>query len=119
MISTREETTVEAMPENGSDAASVDSAASPPQAGLSSQQLDVLSFERQLWKHPGAKEEAIRARFGLSAARYYQVLNATLDEPAAMVFDPMLIKRLQRVRAARTEARSTRSFGQADRAVDR
>lgn len=105
---------MEAMPENGSDAASVDSAL-PKLAVLSPEQLDVLTFERQLWKHAGAKEEAIRARFGLSAARYYQVLNATLDEPAAMVFDPMLIKRLQRVRAARTEARSTRSFGHADR----
>ncbi|CAN5363352.1 hypothetical protein BH09ACT1_BH09ACT1_02940 [soil metagenome] len=109
---------MEAMPENGSDAASVDSAASPAHPGLSPQQVEVLTFESQLWKHAGAKEEAIRARFGLSAARYYQVLNATLDEPAATVFDPMLVKRLQRVRAARTEARSTRSFGQADRAVD-
>lgn len=101
-----------AMPENGSDSsASVDS-------GLTPQQLDVLNFERLWWKHAGAKEEAIRARFALSAARYYQVLNATLDEPAAMVFDPMLIKRLQRVRAARIEARSTRSFGPVDRAAD-
>ncbi|MES2169293.1 MAG: DUF3263 domain-containing protein [Actinomycetota bacterium] len=69
----------------------------------------VLEFERQWWKHAGAKEEAIRAEFGLSAARYYQMLNAVLDEPQAIAFDPMLVKRLHRLRDARTEARASRT----------
>lgn len=78
---------------------------------LSATQEDVLRFERQAFKHAAAKEEAIRAHFSLPASRYYQLLNATLDEPAAMVFDPMLVKRLLRLRDARTEARSARILG--------
>jgi hypothetical protein len=84
---------------------------SPTASGLTERQQQILIFEKLLWKHPGAKEEAIRAQFGLSAARYYQLLNTVLDEPAALVFDPLLIRRLQRLRNARITARSMRAFG--------
>ena len=70
----------------------------------------VLSFERQWWRHVGAKEEAIRATFGLSAARYYQILAALVDSPLALAFDPMLVNRLQRMRSARSDARASRSL---------
>jgi hypothetical protein len=70
----------------------------------------VLAFERRWWSHPGAKEQAIRSEFGLSAARYYQVLGALLDSPLALAHDPMLVKRLQRMRDARSLARSRRSI---------
>jgi hypothetical protein len=80
-------------------------------AELSERHADILEFERQWLKHAGAKEEAIRERFGLSAARYYQILNAVLDLPAAIVSDPMLVKRLRRLRDSRTAARSARVVG--------
>lgn len=80
---------------------------------LAEREQRILAFERQWWRHAGAKEEAIRAEFGLSAARYYQVLNALLDSPAALVSDPMLVKRLRRLRDARTAARSARVIGDA------
>jgi hypothetical protein len=79
-----------------------------PTDDLSERDRRILEFERTWWKHAGAKEQAIREEFGLSAARYYQVLQALLDSPAALVFDPMLIRRLQRVRDTRTAARSAR-----------
>jgi hypothetical protein len=79
-----------------------------PTDGLGERDRRILEFERTWWKHAGAKEQAIREEFGLSAARYYQVLQALLDSPAALVFDPMLIRRLQRVRDTRTAARSAR-----------
>jgi hypothetical protein len=91
-----------------------DAVPEPSSAGLSARDESILVFERQWWKHAGAKEEAIRAHFGLSAARYYQVLNSVIDAPAAVVFDPMLVKRLQRIRDARTEARSARVLGRPD-----
>jgi len=78
---------------------------------VTERQARILAFERQWWRHAGAKEEAIRAEFGLSAARYYQVLNALLDSPAALESDPMLVKRLRRLRDARTSARSARVIG--------
>ncbi|MCU1506516.1 MAG: hypothetical protein QOJ18_753 [Microbacteriaceae bacterium] len=81
---------------------------------LSARDASILEFERQWWKHAGAKEEAIRAKFGLSAARYYQILNAVLETPAAIVSDPMLVKRLRRLRDSRTAARSARIVGTAD-----
>jgi hypothetical protein len=76
--------------------------------GLSTRDIAILAFERAWWKHAGAKEQAIRDEFGLSAARYYQLLGALIDSPSALAHDPMLIKRLHRVRDARTAARSVR-----------
>lgn len=76
---------------------------------LTDRESAILDFENRFWRDPGAKEEAIRMEFGLSAARYYQLLNALIDTPAAIVGDPMLVRRLQRVRDARVRARSVRS----------
>ncbi len=78
---------------------------------LSERDRQVLAFERQWWKYTGAKEQAIRELFDLSATRYYQVLNALIDSPAALAHDPMLIKRLRRMRATRQRARSARRLG--------
>lgn len=78
----------------------------PTVAPLSQRDLDILEFERQWWRRADAKEQAIRSKFGLSAARYYQLLNAVIDSPTAVVHDPMLVKRLQRLRDARAAARS-------------
>lgn len=75
---------------------------------LTPRDQQLLEFERQWWRYAGAKEQAIRDLFDMSATRYYQVLNALLDDPAAMAFDPMLVKRLRRMRAARQQARSAR-----------
>ena len=87
-------------------------ASSPSSAtGLSEREQQVLAFERQWWKYAGAKEQAIRELFDMSTTRYYQLLNALIDRPEAMAFDPMLVKRLRRLRAARQRARSARRLG--------
>jgi len=67
---------------------------------------ELLEFERQWWKYPGAKETAIRERFDLSMTRYYAALNRLLDQPAALEHDPLLVRRLRRLRAARARQRS-------------
>jgi hypothetical protein len=69
--------------------------------GLGERELAMLAFERQWWKRAGAKEQAIRDTFGLTATRYYQLLNALLDEPAALEHDPVLVQRLRRLRSTR------------------
>lgn len=79
-------------------------------SGLPERELRILDFERQWWRHAGAKEEAIRSQFSLPVARYYQLLNAVIDRPEALRHDPMLVRRLQRARDARTSARASRSF---------
>lgn len=78
---------------------------------LSDRDREVLAFERQWWKYAGAKEQAIRELFDMSATRYYQVLNALIDSPAALAHDPMLIKRLRRMRQSRQRARTARRLG--------
>lgn len=79
--------------------------------GLSRREHDVLAFERQWWKYAGAKEEAIKELFSMSPTRYYQVLNALVDRPEALAADPMLVKRLRRLRASRQKARAARRLG--------
>ncbi|MDG3010035.1 DUF3263 domain-containing protein [Rhodococcus sp. D2-41] len=79
--------------------------------GLTRRERDILAFERQWWKYAGAKEDAIKELFGLSATRYYQVLNALVDRQEALVADPMLVKRLRRLRAGRQKARAARRLG--------
>ena len=59
----------------------------------------------------GAALDRIRERFGVSATRYYQILNELLADPAAMAADPMLVRRLQRMRAARQRQRVARRLG--------
>jgi hypothetical protein len=78
---------------------------------LSERERDILSFERQWWKYAGAKEQAIKDLFDMSATRYYQVLNALIDRPEALVHDPMLVKRLRRLRTTRQRTRSARRLG--------
>ena len=77
-------------------------------SGLSERDEQILAFERQWWKYAGAKEQAVRELFDMSATRYYQVLNALIDEPAALAHDPMLVKRLRRLRQSRQRARTAR-----------
>ena len=81
------------------------------EGGLTRREREILAFERQWWKYAGAKEQAIRELFDMSATRYYQVLNALIDNPGALRADPMLVKRLRRLRASRQRQRSARRLG--------
>ena len=82
-----------------------------PAGELSARDAEILAFERQWWKYAGAKEQAIRERFAMSATRYYQVLNALIDKPEALAGDPLLVKRLRRLRATRQRNRSAKRLG--------
>lgn len=92
-------------------ASEVDADAAPERSNgvpreLTSRDTAMLAFERAWWRRGGVKEEAIREEFGISAARYYQLLGALIDSPAALIEDPMLVKRLQRLRDARAVRRA-------------
>ncbi|MEU8190335.1 DUF3263 domain-containing protein [Micromonospora carbonacea] len=73
--------------------------------GLAEREVRILAFEQQWWRHAGAKEQAIRDTFGLSATRYYQLLNGLLDNPAALAAEPVLVGRLRRLRSSRARNR--------------
>jgi hypothetical protein len=93
------------------DGGGTDEATGADASGLSERDREVLAFERQWWKYAGAKEQAVRELFDMSATRYYQVLNALIDSPAALAHDPMLVKRLRRMRSTRQRARTARRLG--------
>ena len=78
---------------------------------LTAREKEILDFERSWWKHAGVKEQAIKDRFEMSATRYYQLLNELLEKPAAMEYDPILVKRLKRLRTYRQRQRVARLLG--------
>jgi hypothetical protein len=79
--------------------------------GLVGRERAILDFERGWWKEPGPKRGAIRARLGMSASRYYEVLDRLIDDPDALAHDPMLVRRLRRNRAARRRQRFESPLG--------
>ncbi|MCF6745414.1 DUF3263 domain-containing protein [Blastococcus sp. KM273128] len=80
-------------------------------AGLSRREHEMLGFERQWWRRAGAKETAIRDLFDTTPTRYYQALNALVERPEALAADPLLVRRLRRLRTARRRTRSPQILG--------
>ena len=78
---------------------------------LSERDMRVLAFERGTWRTAGAKEQAIAEVLGITATRYYQLLNGLIDTPEALRFDPTLVKRLRAQRARRQRIRSPKPPG--------
>ena len=76
----------------------------------------ILDFERSWWTETGPKDTAIRERFELSGTRYYQLLTELIDDQDALAYDPLVIRRLRRVRERRRRARvEGRPMSQLDR----
>jgi hypothetical protein len=94
------------MSRSDADAHDVDAEPSLPD-----RDVRILDFEREWWKYAGAKEQAIRERFDVSPTRYYQLLNRIIDDEAAVAHDPMLVKRLRRLRSQRQRQRAARRLG--------
>lgn len=72
---------------------------------------NVLDFERTWWKHAGVKEQAIKDHFDVSSTKYNQRLNQIIEDPEAAKFDPILVKRLKRLKAYRARQRAARLLG--------
>ena len=76
--------------------------------GLTDLERSILDFEGRWREHVGAKEEAIREQLELTPSRYYQLLGRLLDGREALEYDPMLVKRLRRIRDQRSALRAER-----------
>jgi hypothetical protein len=78
---------------------------------LDKRSREVLDFEREAWKLTVTKQRAIRERFEFSPSRYHQLLHRIIDRPEALAYDPMLVRRLRRVRAVRRRSRTASGLG--------
>ncbi len=76
------------------------------QAALAERDRAILDFEREWWRYAGAKEQAIREHFDMSPTSYYKAVNDLIDRDDAMAYDPMLVKRMRRMRSARNRQRA-------------
>lgn len=79
---------------------------------LTEREQAVLDFERDWSAHVGRKGAAIRDRFSITPARYYQLLNRLLDKPAAATYDPLTVKRVRRRQDERDRRRASRTLGE-------
>ncbi|WP_205473502.1 DUF3263 domain-containing protein [Nocardioides sp. SYSU D00038] len=78
---------------------------------LGQRERDILAFERDWWRGGDTKDAAVRERFDLSPTDYYRTLNAIIDHPEALEQDPLLVRRLRRLRLTRQRQRSARRLG--------
>jgi len=83
----------------------------PATTGLSELEVKMLEFERSWWRHAGVKESSIKELFNLTPPAYYQLLNNLIDREDALMAEPILVKRLRRLRESRTEDRSSSKLG--------
>lgn len=72
---------------------------------LSERDQQILDFERVWWTEPGPKDAAIKRRFGLSSGRYYRLLGDLIELGDAVAYDPLVVRRLRRLRDQRRRAR--------------
>ena len=72
---------------------------------LTERERAILELERSWWTEPGPKEVAITERLELSTSRYYELLNELLDRPEAEAHDPLVVRRLRRMRDRRRRSR--------------
>ncbi|MEV8220531.1 DUF3263 domain-containing protein [Microbacterium sp. NPDC077391] len=79
--------------------------------GLSDRDRAILTLEAAWPRHGGMKQEIIRAQLGMSPARYYQLLGRLIETEAALEFDPLLVRRLRRLRDSRAVQRTARMRG--------
>ncbi|MEE9416099.1 MAG: DUF3263 domain-containing protein [Acidimicrobiales bacterium] len=72
---------------------------------LTERDRSIIDFERTWWTQAGPKEAAIDERFELSTTRYYELLNELLESDDAAAYDPLVVRRLRRLRDRRIRAR--------------
>ncbi len=65
----------------------------------------MLDFERAWWNNDEPRDQVIRARFQCSPEEYHAELTKVLDDPAAMDHDPLVVRRLKRLRLRARKAR--------------
>lgn len=72
-----------------------------PRETLAERDLAILQFEATWFTLDEDRHDAIRARFSCSVEEYNLELNRVIDHPAALLVDPLVVRRLRRHRERR------------------
>ena len=72
---------------------------------LSKIEMSLIEFERTWWEDDQPKDQAIAEQFSLTTAEYYEQLHALIDSDEALEHDPLVVRRLRRMRDRRRRER--------------
>lgn len=75
-----------------------------PRESLDERELAILQFEATWFTLDEDRHDAIRARFAVAVDEYNLELNRVIDHPAALLADPLVVRRLRRQRDRRRRA---------------
>ena len=79
----------------------------------------ILELERPWWTLDTPKDVLVRERLGCTTETFYVELNTLLDSPDAVRHDPLLVRRLRRLRDRRRRDRVEAAGSRAGREAAR
>ena len=71
--------------------------------GLTEREKDILDFEQSWWSLSVPREQAVRDRFQLTETEYVEVLEMLIATEAALEAEPLLVRRLRRMKDRRRQ----------------
>ncbi|MGY9072061.1 MAG: DUF3263 domain-containing protein [Acidimicrobiales bacterium] len=77
-------------------------------APLTELERALLAFETSWWSGSTPKDEAVRTEFQMTAEEYGIMIDQLIDREAAMEFDPLVVRRLRRLRDRRRREHGAR-----------
>ena len=63
---------------------------------MTADEMAMLDFEREWWRHAGTRDDEVQQRWGLTAAEYGGRLIGIALRPEAMEYDPLTVRRIRR-----------------------
>ncbi len=75
---------------------------------LSARDLAILHFEQSWWESEIPKDQAVREQFQLTESEYALVLDELIASDEALVAEPLLVRRLRRIRDRRRQEHTAR-----------
>ncbi|MFT4864715.1 MAG: hypothetical protein ACI9CV_001293 [Ilumatobacter sp.] len=72
---------------------------------LSERHAAMLDFERSWWTNDDPRDQVVRARFQCSPEEYDAEIAVVLENPDAAEHDPLVVRRLKRLRLRARKAR--------------
>ncbi|WOC11517.1 DUF3263 domain-containing protein [Gordonia sp. MP11Mi] len=70
--------------------------ADAPGAHLSDDDRAIIDLSKRHYRTADAHAEAVRTELGLSVVDYFRELNRLVDDPEALAYSPIVVKRLRR-----------------------